>query len=124
MANSIDPAYERFLELKSEIQAALKAKPNESENKALSGIAKLKKRGRSTLMVTSLDRSGRWETQAQIDACLAETGVTKDQVVRWGGQFLALSATSRLLAVVGHAALPAPSAVANTGAGLWSISDP
>ena len=83
MANWIDPAYERFLELKSEIQAALKAKPNESENKALSGIAKLKKRGRSTLMVTSLDRSGRWETQAQIDACLAETGVTKDQVVRW-----------------------------------------
>jgi hypothetical protein len=34
-------------------------------------------------MVTSLDRSGRWETQAEVDACLAETSVTKDQVVRW-----------------------------------------
>jgi hypothetical protein len=34
-------------------------------------------------MVTSLDRSGGWETQAEVDACLAETGVTKDQVVRW-----------------------------------------
>jgi hypothetical protein len=34
-------------------------------------------------MVMSLDRSGRWETQAEVDACLAETGVTKDQVVRW-----------------------------------------
>ena len=33
MANSIDPAYERFLELKSEIQAALKAKPNESDTR-------------------------------------------------------------------------------------------
>jgi hypothetical protein len=34
-------------------------------------------------MVTSLDPSGRWETQAQIDSCLSETGVTKEQVVRW-----------------------------------------
>ena len=24
-----------------------------------------------------------WETQAEVDACLAESGVTKDQVVRW-----------------------------------------
>jgi hypothetical protein len=34
-------------------------------------------------MTTSLDRSGQWETQTDVDACLAETGVTKDQVVRW-----------------------------------------
>jgi hypothetical protein len=34
-------------------------------------------------MATSLDRIGQWETQAEIDACLAETSVTKDQVVRW-----------------------------------------
>jgi predicted type IV restriction endonuclease len=33
MVNSIDPAYERFLELNSEIQAALKAKPNESDTR-------------------------------------------------------------------------------------------
>jgi predicted type IV restriction endonuclease len=33
MTNSIDPAYERFLELKSEIEAALKAKPNESDTR-------------------------------------------------------------------------------------------
>jgi hypothetical protein len=34
-------------------------------------------------MATSLDRRGQWETQAEIDACLAETSVTKDQVARW-----------------------------------------
>ena len=34
-------------------------------------------------MATSLARNGEWETQAEVDACLAETGVTKDQVVRW-----------------------------------------
>jgi hypothetical protein len=34
-------------------------------------------------MTTSLDRSGEWETQAEVDACLAETGVSKNQVVRW-----------------------------------------
>jgi hypothetical protein len=34
-------------------------------------------------MTPSLDRSGQWETQAEIDACLTEAGVTKDQVVRW-----------------------------------------
>jgi predicted type IV restriction endonuclease len=33
MVNSIDPAYERFLNLRSEIQAALKAKPNESDTR-------------------------------------------------------------------------------------------
>lgn len=31
MANSIDPAFERFLKLKPEIQGALRAKPNESD---------------------------------------------------------------------------------------------
>ena len=34
-------------------------------------------------MTPSPDRSGQWETQAEIDAFLAEAGVTKDQVVRW-----------------------------------------
>ncbi|MDP2367236.1 ATP-binding protein [Rhodoferax sp.] len=33
MANSIDPAYERFLALKPEIEAALKTKPNESDTR-------------------------------------------------------------------------------------------
>ena len=34
-------------------------------------------------MTTSPDRSGQWERQAEVDACLSETGVTKEQVVRW-----------------------------------------
>jgi len=34
-------------------------------------------------MATAPDRTGKWETQAELDACLAECGVTKDQVVRW-----------------------------------------
>jgi hypothetical protein len=33
MVNSVDPAYERFLKLKSEIEAALQAKPNESDTR-------------------------------------------------------------------------------------------
>ena len=38
---------------------------------------------RRALMATSLEQSGQWERQAEIDACLAESSVTKDQVVRW-----------------------------------------
>jgi hypothetical protein len=34
-------------------------------------------------MATSLAQNGEWETQAEVDACLAETDVSKDQVVRW-----------------------------------------
>jgi hypothetical protein len=33
MANSIDPAYERLLKLKSEIEAALAASPNEADTR-------------------------------------------------------------------------------------------
>lgn len=32
---------------------------------------------------TAPDRTVKWETQAELDDCLAECGVTKDQVVRW-----------------------------------------
>jgi hypothetical protein len=34
-------------------------------------------------MAGSVDQYSEWETQAEVDACLAETGVTKDQVTRW-----------------------------------------
>jgi hypothetical protein len=34
-------------------------------------------------MAAESELDGQWESQAQVDACLAETGVTKDQVVRW-----------------------------------------
>ncbi len=34
-------------------------------------------------MAGSVDQYLEWETQAEVDACLRETGVTKDQVTRW-----------------------------------------
>ena len=34
-------------------------------------------------MAASSEQNAEWESQAEVDACLAETGVTKDQVVRW-----------------------------------------
>ncbi len=34
-------------------------------------------------MAASPDQNAEWESQAEVDACLAEMGVTKDQVVRW-----------------------------------------
>lgn len=34
-------------------------------------------------MAASEIQDGQWESQADIDACLAQTGVTRDQVNRW-----------------------------------------
>lgn len=34
-------------------------------------------------MVASEDHERSWETQADVDACLGETSVTRDQVNRW-----------------------------------------
>jgi hypothetical protein len=34
-------------------------------------------------MTASEDPGGQWESQADVDACLLETGVTMDQVRRW-----------------------------------------
>ena len=34
-------------------------------------------------MTASEDQGGEWESQAQVDACLRETGVTRTQVKRW-----------------------------------------
>ena len=34
-------------------------------------------------MAASADQESEWESQADVDACLRETGVTRDQVNRW-----------------------------------------
>jgi hypothetical protein len=39
--------------------------------------------GVGLLMVASDDQGERWQSQADVDACLRETGVTRDQVNRW-----------------------------------------
>ena len=41
-------------------------------------------------MAASGDTGGRWESQAEVDACLRETGVTMDQVRRWRREGLLL----------------------------------
>ena len=39
--------------------------------------------GVGLLMTASENPSGQWESQADVDACLRETGVTRDQANRW-----------------------------------------
>lgn len=39
--------------------------------------------GVGLLIMASEDQDGLWESQADVNACLAETGVTRDQVNRW-----------------------------------------